>query len=356
MSMASHCKWIGSRPLQHIAVLASGVFASLCALFSNIVCAQVAAQSAEWAQVVSMAQKEGRVVVYGSPHPAVYARLKADFEKAYPGIVWELTRISGAPVIPKVESERSTGADGADVAIFGERGWFEERAKEGALKALPGPAAKQWPPEYSILGVAPVLTIQPNVIAYNTNLVKTEITGYQDLLRPEFKGKIGSTDIISTGILAWYEWLEKTQGPDFLTKFAAQRPIALFNGSVPVASALASGEIAVAAFTLRGAAQPLIDRGAPIKIVVPNPRGASTEFGAVFSWAKRPNAGLVLIDYLISARGQTVLVGQGEFASPLPNIPGSLDIKTTTSWDLTKYPPSVANAYAERWRKIIHGR
>ena len=308
----------------------------------------------EWKAVQAAAVKEGKVIFYGDPPAATLAKIRADFELANPGIVMESSRLFGPTLITRFETERATGiADGADVVVATDlMAWYEEPARLGQIKAPTGPASRSWPAEYLLAGVFPVLTVEPAVIAYNSNLVKTPITGYQDLLKPEFKGKVATSSLIAQVIVAWYDWLEKTQGADFLTKFAAQNPRILTGGTPAIQSTIA-GEVLISAWMGSSTALPLIEKGAPIKMVVPNPSIGFRYGGAILSWAKRPNAALVLMDYLMSRRGQTVWSGSGGSASPLAGIPGSLDVKTINPYDPKQYSADVQKAYAVKWEKIF---
>jgi iron(III) transport system substrate-binding protein len=311
------------------------LFAIPAMFFGATLClAQSGAYSAsEWTKVVAAAKKEGKVGLYVHTVPAVNDRLRADFEKANPGISLELNRVIGVALIAKVEEERKNGTDGADVVILTEPAWLVGLAKAGALKAPSGPAAAPWPSNFLLSGAVPVLALEPFVMAYNTELVKTPITGYQDLLKPEYKGRIGTIEPVGSPIVAWYDWLEKTQGADILQRLAAQNP-RMYPGSPPLAQALASGEIAI----------------------TPNPSLAYSLSGGVLGWSKRPNAALVLMDYLMSPRGQTAWNGHGESASPLPNIPGSLNVKNMQLFNQAQYTSAVVGPYAEKWNKIFKAR
>src|SRR5258706_13473994 len=86
----------------------------LWALASPAAWPQAPASPDAWKVVLAAAQKEGRVVFYSSTVPAVLNRLKADFEKAYPGIVVEASRNIGLEGMTKLEMERSSGSDGGD--------------------------------------------------------------------------------------------------------------------------------------------------------------------------------------------------------------------------------------------------
>ena len=78
--------------------------------------------------------------------------------------------------------------------------------------------------------------------------------------------------------------------------------------------------------------------------------------GAILGWGKRPNASQVLMNYLMSARGQAAWNGQGDSASPLPNIKGSLNAKSIAAYDAARYTPEVIKAYTERWNMLFDAR
>lgn len=192
------------------------------------------------------------------------------FKKAYPEIAIEFVRGPSGPLLTKVEQERATGAEGADVSSSTETGWFVARAKEGKLLKPVGPGLNGYPAKYILNGAVVVAAYEPAAIMYNKSLVKNPPKSYADLLRPEFKGRIGIADLSATLLIAWYDWLEKNEGADYSTKLKAQNP-KIYVGSVPLTNATASGEIAVSAFTVPTATKPLMEQGAPIDYIIPSP-------------------------------------------------------------------------------------
>ena len=309
------------------------------------------AQGQDWNAVVAAARKEGRVVWYTNTVPAVNERLKTAFEAAYPGIVVEYTRIVGGPITSKVDQEQQQGVDGADVVFAYQPLWMAATVKAGRFKPLAGPESRTWPAKAMMAPGVPFLGLDPFVIAYNGDSLKPPITGYRDFLRPDLKGKIGTTQLAAIDSIAWYEWVEATQGTDFLEKFAAQSP-KLYPGSAPLTQAVASGEMLVAASTIMAITNPLIQKGAPLKIIIPKPAIGTGFGGAVLSTARRPNSGMVFLDYVMSVPGQTVIHGRGESASPL-NVPGSVDSSTIIPFDAQKYTPDVVKASTARWERIF---
>jgi iron(III) transport system substrate-binding protein len=314
-----------------------------------------AVSQTQWAQILADAKKEGRVVVYTTTAPAVHDRIKADFEKAFPGIEMDAVRIVGNLINTRVEQERAAGNIEGDAIITSELVWSASAVKRGLLRIPVGPNAQAWPASGLYGDGVPLLGVNPFVLVYNTNLVKTPPTGYQDLLKPEFKGRIGSTALLGDLNVGWYEWMEKTQGAGFLAKLAAQN-VKTYPGAVPPTQGVAAGELSVNMWTVFSVTNPLLEAGAPIKTVVVNPSYGAAYGGGVVAGSKRPNAALVFMDYMMSVRGQSQMVGNGEMASALANVPGSLDIKSVTLHDYDKWTPDAVNAFKVKWNALFSGR
>ncbi len=310
------------------------------------------AAGTSWNAVLDAAKKEGQVTLYSALTNPEIERIATGFRKAYPDIRLEFLRGPSGEQLTKVEQERASGVDGADVLISTELAWFIDRAKEGRLLRPVGPALAAWQPKYIHQGTAITIGYQPVVIPYNKNLVPVPPKSYLDLLKPEFKGKLGTTELASTFLIAWYEWLEKNNGPDYLKKLRAQNP-RLYVGATPTAQAIASGEVGVAAFGNTSATKAMMDKGAPVDFVVPSPALGVEWMMAVLGWSKRPNAALVLAEYVLSREGQGVWHSRGETASPLPNIPGSLDASSVSSYDPAAYTPEVVKKYRDYWSAIF---
>ncbi len=308
---------------------------------------------AEWAKIVAAAKKEGRVTLYYVSTQPVVDRLKAAFAKQYPDIQVDALRLVGTQLVGKLDQERATGADGGDVAITPETSWASERVKDKGMAEPVGPASAHWPGKYTIDSVTPMLGMEPLILVYNSKEVKTPVTGYADFLRPEFKGKVATPDLVANIFFAFYEWLEQTQGPDFLPKLAAQNP-RFYPSCVPVTQQIVVGELLGETLCVATIVSPMIKQGAPIKQVVPKPAVATPFAGVIAKWSKRPNSAQVFMDFVMSPAGQAAWAANGEMASPLPNIPNSLDISSMTALDPTRFTPDVAKAYRAKWDKMFN--
>lgn len=325
----------------------------IAAAMAGLLAPSQASAQQQWNNVLAAAKKEGKVVLYSATPPSLGNRLVAGFRKAHPDIAIEFTRGPSGELLTKVGQEQAGSIDGADVFISTEVEWFKGRGKEGKLLKPSGPEVAVWPAKYLREGSVVTAGLEPFTITYNTKLVTSNPPStYADMLRPEYKGRLGTSELAATTLIAWYDWLEKTQGKDYLPKMKAQNP-KLYNGTTPLAQSLAAGEIAVGAFGNITAFKPLIDQGAPIKFVIPNP-GLGFEYAmGGLGWSKRPNATLVFMDYVMSKDGQTAWHGTGEGASPRSDIPGSIPIANVTAWDTSAYPPEVVTKYRAYWSGIF---
>jgi len=332
------------------------VLASMGALAASVAVPSVWAQAdASWPRIVDAAKKEGSLVIYHQTPALVMERVTKDFMAQYPEIKVEVRRLL-TPVthMQAIETEKSTRIDGGDITQYANSIWHRDRAQENFFIKPVGPATADYPKESLLYGQVAVVAIMPFVLGYNTNLVKTPITNIRDLLRPELKGKVGSSDLVAETVYAYYDWLERTQGADFLPQFAAQNP-RLTAGVVPLFQALAAGELAAAAWGIHAIANSLIAQGAPIKVVQTNPSFASADVVAALAHAKRPNAAHLFLDYIMSRRGQGAWNGTGETASVIAGIPGSLDAKTMQPWDVFKYTPEFQRNYKAKFDKMFKG-
>ena len=308
-------------------------------------------QPNEWAKVLAEARREGRVAVYSQAVPSIMQRVKADFEKLNPGIVLEVQR--PIPLSTTVDREMQTGSDGADVVINPDLIWTIERTKKNDLIAPIGPATQGWPDRYVVSNAAPILAMEAFVILYNANLVKGPVTGYDDLLRPEFTGKLGIMEINSPLLLAFYDWLEQTKGTPYLNKVAAQKP-RIFASAVQSTQGISAGELTGSILGVAALVVPLAAQGSPIRMTLPNPSVGFPYAGMVLARSKRRNASLVFMDYAMSRQGQTAWAAEGEIASALPNIPKSMDASSITFLNQDKFtPPEVTNAFRTKWNAVF---
>jgi iron(III) transport system substrate-binding protein len=313
------------------------------------------AVSPEWQKVINAAKQEGTVVVYANPAQLTDPAAVKAFQDKY-GITVKLVRDSSGAIIARVDQERATGTVGADVIFHTEVGWFRTRSTAGDVVAPTGPAVKDWPKTSGGTSSQPFIvpTTQVYELGVNTSLVKDgDIATWKDALKPQFKGKVGIQDYLSTGVGGQYEWLDTEIGPNGLQALRTHNPKNYASPNTRV-QAMASGEIAIDLFALRYAYAPLMQAGAPIKLInPPNTYGLPLGMG-ILKVAQHPNAAQLFEDFFMTKQGQTLLDGHKYFLSPInapdtfPKPSGQVKI-----FDPAEWPPAKADSYKKQWTALF---
>ena len=161
---------------------------------------------AEWQKILEAAKKEGMVTAYvGTLAPAV-SKQAPNFKEKF-GIQIEVTPGRGPDLLQKLRTEKAAGLHLADVAINGgntmiatkQLGVTESMGNKLILPEVTNP--KLWytldslPWMDDAKHLFPFYAYPNRDIAINTDLVKPgEIQSWQDLLKPQYKGKIVWSD------------------------------------------------------------------------------------------------------------------------------------------------------------------
>ena len=159
-----------------------------------------------------------------------------------------------------------------------------------------------------------------NTMGYNTQLVRPNEAPkqYEDLLAPKWKAKIG----VNLQDPEWYVNLQRRWGKEkargFLKALAAQQP-AVRDGHNITAQLLAAGEFHVVSNTYAHILARIKGQGGPVQYVFDEPVITYIHPVALAKSAPHPNAGRLLISFILSIDGQKMLRDQGR-------IPGHRDI------------------------------
>ena len=183
-------------------------------------------------EIISRAKKEGRLRVLTSVEPATLKASSAVFTKKYPFISLDVQHFTGTEAAQRILLEVQSGAarDSDVISPFPDflKEYIPHFLKIDIL-GMAGQGVLQIPLQMidSINRNLAAFHSRFQVTAYNKNLVPANQLPkvWEDLLRPEFKGRKFAVDIRPTEIAALVPaWgLEKTL--DFARKVAAQQPI-----------------------------------------------------------------------------------------------------------------------------------
>lgn len=200
------------------------------------------------------------------------------------------------------------------------------------------------PATYSLVG-----------IAYNTQLVKTPITSWADLWRPEFKGKVGIARTSSNLGLATLVVAAKTFGgsEDNIevgwTKLKELEPKVSRSPAI-LGQMLEREEIAVAPLWNNNTAA-AVEKGLPIKFIMPKPGAiAIISFMSAISRTREPDLVNEWLDGILSAEYQSRAAGAPYYFGPTVKnviVPDSARAYTPST------PDEVLALQTVDWNKIV---
>lgn len=276
------------------------------------------------------AKKEGQVVWYTTLIVKQAVRpIVAAFQKKYPGVKVRYSRANSSGTAIKILSEGKAGRiqgdvfDGTTVA---------EPLKDAKLveKWMPE-AAKNYPANYRDPDGYWVAThlyfLTPGI---NTSLVKPADAPktFEDLLDPKWKGKMGWAGTSSTSGAAGFIGnvlisMGEKRGMEYLRKFAKQKIISIGASARKVLDQSVAGEFPIALQIFNHHTVISARKGAPVTWIKMEPVTNVVSAIGLIKGAPHPNAGKLLIEYILSEEGQKVLK-RANYLPALPSVPAKV--------------------------------
>lgn len=296
------------------------------------------------------AKAEGKVVWYTSLAGSSYKELAKGFEIKYPSVKIEPYRGTSSDIMTKITAEaqaRQVIADAIETTLPTLRYLRENKL----LVAYASPHLAKYPAhtkEGAGRGLVYWAIDRETYmgVGYNTNLISPSIVpkSYDDLLKPDLKGKIGFVSN-ETGTRTLGGIL-KVKGEEFVRKLKAQEISLYAISGRAMADLVMSGEVALSPTIFRDHALEAKAKGAPIdwapmEIVPTNAGGV-----ALVAQAAHPYAAALLADFLLSPEAAKIL-GDLDYGSPFRPVSFKL-------W----YPEAGLSTEqydkaAEKWDKLL---
>ena len=263
-------------------------------------------------QLIERAKKEGTFLLYTSMNTPDVNQLFDGFRQRYPFVAPKSYTTRSAALLERVITEARAGKYFADV-IQGNAFTLFLLGKRGHLEPYASPEARSFPDSYrDPAGTWVAAYLQLNVIGYNTKLIPRSDApkGYEDLLAPKWKGKMGLDD----KQYIWFDGLLKAMGREkglAYTRKLATQAIHFRSGNTLLANLLAAGEFGLLINARPDSIDELKQKGAPVEWVAPRPTTANVLPIAIAKNAQHPNAGKLFMDYMLSEDGQKRLSAMG---------------------------------------------
>ena len=256
------------------------------------------------------AKAEGKVVWYTSLS-GVYRELVDAFKRKYPDVAVEVYRAGSTDLGPRLLNEAQAGRYVAD-ALESTPGLLMLLRERGLLKAYASPELARYPDEAKTKADgARIYWVTDREaylgFGYNTRqIAPTEIPkNFQDLLRPELKGKLAVTTESSTSRVVGT--LIKYKGEEFVKRLRAQEVRLFKASSAGFLDLIAAGEVAGSFVVFQNQVAVKKEKKAPVDWVpldgVPTNAGGS----AIVANAPHPHAALLFTDFIIGPEGQKLM-------------------------------------------------
>jgi iron(III) transport system substrate-binding protein len=315
---------------------------------------------ADVSKLYDAAKKDGSVTWWTAHYEQSAAEtMAAAFKRKYPGIEVNLLRQTAQVINTRLNQELKAG--GTDCDVFGstDEGHYPPLIAGGFLAQYTPPDLAMLPKQFQ--GLNPdhyyhLGAIGFNVINYRTDKVTTPPKKWQDLLDPQWNGKITTGHPGFSGYVGqWVTAMLRTYGDQFVKDLAKNKP--KINRSVnDTVTDIVSGERVVGAgpdnFSLARKAS-----GSPIDIVFPSD-GAVIVPGpiGILKDSKRPNAGRLFVNFMYSKEYSDALVTTSNYplradVKPSPGVPALEQVKVirNTVDQLTRDLPTAI----QKWREIM---
>jgi iron(III) transport system substrate-binding protein len=310
--------------------------------------------AAAWRAVVTKAKAEGTVTFYSTHAPADLAKLAARFKELY-GITVIINRKVDNDLLVQINAEMSTGRLVADMWDTTTKRFVLGALNNGWVADAVGPNffKKRYDRKKLMVGKAWINGAAILSMAWNTRLYPQGVKDIPDFLNPAFdNGRLGMPDPrISSSVVDWYLWLEKTYGKGIIEKFAAMKP-KIYGSALTAAQAVGAGEILGGPNAGGSVSAELKEKGGPIdsKLANKGNNWNAAFMGMILKQAPHPNAAQLLANFILTPEGQSLL-NRG-LGSAFPGVPGMnyAPPRVPRANDLS---PAKVKTFIDYWSKLF---
>jgi len=271
---------------------------------------------------VTVAPITGTINYYTSMPEVNITALIEEFKKVQPGIKVNLYRAATGTVLAKLNAEIQGGNVVVDVLSVAEPSTSILLREQGQLLKFTPSGAKNLAEQYKDKdGYFYAFGVTDMVIIYNTQLVKDKPTGYSDMLKPEYKGKVCIGDAASSGAFTHLvgTMLQNGFGWDYFQKLKANG-VVVVPGPSDVAQKVATGEVLIG-ITQDSTAKQMKESGSPVDYIYPaegtDIKNCNIE---ILKSTKNKDAAFAWIEFLLSKETQQFILDNKIMTPVVPGM------------------------------------
>lgn len=269
------------------------------------VCLVAARSAAAQEELLTKAQNERELAVYGTALAAQFDKFVEPFRRRYPFIKAQYSRTTGEALTSKILREVAAHQLSADVVLINN---YTHRIfmKRNIITAYSPPGAANFPTGFvDKQGHWVGFYLVPYAITYNSKLVSKNDApkSFDDLLQPRWKGRISLEREEYLVTQAHMQYLGQQKGIEYFKKLA-QQELVLVNGHSNQAMLLTACEFPIIVYSDIARTEELKRKGAPIEWVRAEPHITVLVSAAITREARHPAAARLFMNYLASDEGQ----------------------------------------------------
>lgn len=310
------------------------------------------------AELVAAAKKEGKVVWYTSLIVNQIVRpIAKGFTDKY-GIEVEFVSALWQEQALRIVNEGRTGQPRAD--IFDGPPTFTQVYAAGFIQPYRPESAANYLDLYKDPnGLWTAHSVQPNSAAVNTDLVKEADypKTWEDLLDPKWKDRMAWTTSTSTGgpvgmIGTILNTMGEEKGMAFLKKLSQQRVKNIPSNQRVVLDKAIAGEYPLVLSIYNYHVPISAAKGAPVKWLKIEPLSGHYGLVALIKNSPHPNAGKLLLDYILSEEGQKIHAEAGYIPAHPNVLPADAALKPDGNYKFFGLTPQMEEKDGAKWLKI----
>ncbi|GAB3405273.1 ABC transporter substrate-binding protein [Massilia agilis] len=295
---------------------------------------------ATYQKIIDGAKKEGKLVIYGATDSKAAQPLIKDFNALYPGIVVEYNDMNSTEVYNRFISESAAGGATADVLWSSAMDLQLKLAAEGYAMAYKSVEAPKIPGWAVWKDMAYGTTFEPAAIVYNKRLVtgaevpQTHADFAKLIATDKFRDKVTTYDIEKSGVGFMFMTQDShdfAQFPVLENAFGTAK-VRVQSSTGTMLERISSGENLIGYNVLGSYALVRAKTDPSLGVVLPK------DYTLILSRvqfinknAKNANAAKLWMDYMLSARGQTVIANDSKLYAIRADVKGE-----TTSAELIR--------------------
>lgn len=272
-------------------------------------------------------------VVYGTTDTVLFAPVIEAFQRRHPGVAVVYHELQSEEIDDRVRAETAAGGPTADFVLSSAMDLQFKLANDGFAQRVDVPAADALPPWAVWRDTAFGLTFEPAVIVYHKPSFAGRATprtraDLQRLLTEEpdvLAGRIGTYDVERSGVGFLMLAREAEFDDDIwtLVSLFGRAGVKLYTDSAAVIDKTAQGRLALGYNVLGSYAVAMAADRPDLGIIVPQDHTVVlSRVGLVPRAARSPEAGRLLLEFLASQDGQTVLADKVNLNALHPGVTG----------------------------------